>query len=163
MLWFAFACPHTQPAPFLRFAAKLDFEDYDAKPPRVDILHPLTWEKLTKKSFPPVQLGQSPPVWLPTFVKLENRLVQKGDLFQEWAESEEPFVCLRGVRQYHNNPGHSGDSWWLHRGSGIGSLSFLLTQLIEVGTRPVDAAQFQFNITPSGYTINPGRIAFTDG
>jgi hypothetical protein len=28
-----------------------------------------------------------------------------------------PFLCMRGVREYHEHPQHSGDDWMLYRGS----------------------------------------------
>lgn len=139
------------------FGAEIDFSDYDAKPPKVNLVHPLTGQPLSKATLPPLVLGNR-VLFLPTFERSGDQLVQKGDLFQEWAGTGKPFVCLRGVRQYHENPGHSGDSWWLHRGSGAGSLAYLLNQLIILGTRPVDVPYYQIKLL--GTSVSPERLEY---
>jgi len=40
-----------------------------------------------------------------------------------------PFFCIRGIREYHNHPYHTGDAWLLYRGTGIGNLNYILDQL----------------------------------
>ncbi|WP_306919914.1 putative metal-binding protein [Rhizobium mesoamericanum] len=44
------------------------------------------------------------------------------DFIQANSLEDEPFLCMAGVREYHDNPAHSGDPWLLHRGSGEGRL-----------------------------------------
>lgn len=58
-------------------------------------------------------------------------------MMQAFSDDQIPFLCLAGVREYHNNPGHTGDSWFLHRGTGAGTLNFLLEQLYKYGVRPM--------------------------
>jgi hypothetical protein len=29
--------------------------------------------------------------------------------------THKPFLCLRGIREYHEHPQHSGDDWFLYR------------------------------------------------
>jgi hypothetical protein len=31
--------------------------------------------------------------------------------------THKPFLCLRGIREYHEHPQHSGDEWLLYRES----------------------------------------------
>ncbi|WP_241359668.1 putative metal-binding protein, partial [Escherichia coli] len=49
-----------------------------------------------------------------------------------------PFLCLPGVREYHDHPAHTGDSWLLHRRSGEGSLHFILESIWKHGVEPLD-------------------------
>jgi len=38
-------------------------------------------------------------------------------------DTNRPFFCVPGIRQYHDQPQHSGDSWLLHRQTHEGSLA----------------------------------------
>lgn len=58
-----------------------------------------------------------------------------------------PFICLPGVREYHEHPGHTGDSWFLHRLSGVGTLYNLVTQLYHYGTEHIVGYQYHVAIT----------------
>jgi hypothetical protein len=40
-----------------------------------------------------------------------------------------PFVCMVGTREYHDHPGHVGDSWANYRALDSYSLGGILTQL----------------------------------
>lgn len=44
-----------------------------------------------------------------------------------------PFLCVAGVREYHDHPAHSGDPWELHRTTGAGSLVRLLDLIHTYG------------------------------
>jgi hypothetical protein len=55
------------------------------------------------------------------------------ELMQSYGPDEEPFLCLPGVRAYHEHPGHTGDSWLLHRARGDGRLITILTHLHKYG------------------------------
>src|SRR6185437_3217307 len=59
--------------------------------------------------------GAAPPLCPPEMCMLQFGL-----------PDEVPFLCLAGVREYHEHPAHTGDSWWVHRTTGAGSLSHLL-------------------------------------
>jgi hypothetical protein len=64
--------------------------------------------------------------------------IQFMNMIQAHGPDEVPFLCLPGVRQYHDNPAHTGDSWLLHRRSGEGSLHFLVEQIWKYGVNPVE-------------------------
>lgn len=128
-----FAAPHVKPHPVL-FAAKIDFTNYDLWPPSVRFIDPFTGELVRRSQLPPFlrivpQEGQ-PGAMAP------QSLVQA---FQD----EEPFVCMQGVREYHDNPAHTGDLWLLHRGSGLGTLFYLLDKLHAYGVSTLAGYQFQ--------------------
>lgn len=40
-----------------------------------------------------------------------------------------PFICMAGVREFHNHPSHTGDSWENYRGRGGYDLGGILTQI----------------------------------
>lgn len=76
-------------------------------------------------------------------------------------ENNLPFLCIPGIREYHNHPSHSGDSWLLHRGvGGEGSLGFIIEKLFEYGITPMVTyqAQFTLNITGLNLAIDPNNI-----
>jgi len=54
-----------------------------------------------------------------------------------------PFLCIAGVKEYHEHPGHSGDSWELHRSSGAGRLVRILEVIHRYGVAPIQ----DFNVT----------------
>jgi Predicted metal binding domain len=43
-----------------------------------------------------------------------------------------PFACMKGVREYHTHPSHTGDAWETIRGGGKFTLGGILTQLWHV-------------------------------
>jgi hypothetical protein len=66
---------------------------------------------------------------------LQMRAVQP--LMQAHAPDEVPFLCIAGVREYHNHPGHTGDDWMLHRASGAGRVVRLLEVIDRYGLQPM--------------------------
>ena len=48
-----------------------------------------------------------------------------------------PFLCIAGVREYHEHPAHSGDAWELHRADGAGRLVRLLEIIHRYGVVPI--------------------------
>ncbi|RUY35501.1 hypothetical protein EN981_26380, partial [Mesorhizobium sp. M7A.F.Ca.CA.001.13.2.1] len=71
---------------------------------------------------------------------------------------DEPFLCMAGVREYHDNPAHSGDPWLLHRGSGEGCLAFILDKIIKYGIVPIEQLQIQLQPTIVGMVVSPQAI-----
>ena len=161
----AFAAPNVRPA-VAPFGVLLDLRNYDVEPPSIRFVNPFTRAplkaaevghpfprfevagKTLMQAEPPAQAGnaageQQPPA--PQQVQLQLRHV--GNLLQTWGpDDDRPFICLAGVREYHDNPGHTGDPWWLHRGMGAGRIVTLLNNLSKYGTEQiVDMAYQAFN------------------
>jgi len=44
----------------------------------------------------------------------------------------QPFVCMKGVREYHTHPSHVGDAWQTVKGADRFTLGGILTQLWHV-------------------------------
>jgi hypothetical protein len=62
---------------------------------------------------------------------------------QAYGPDEVPFLCLAGVREYHEHPGHSGDIWEFHRISGAGRLVRLLEIIHRYGVEPLQGFNVQ--------------------
>jgi len=95
--------------PIVPLTVDIDFTNYNLWAPSVRFLNPI----------------QFSPIYLPAVRKLADGKVQQL-MIQGHPITKEPFICLPGVREYHNHPEHSGDSWDLHRYTGEGTLYFLL-------------------------------------
>lgn len=121
-LEFIFTSPKLTPASVV-FCAQIDFTNYDTEPLSIRFINPYTSTPLTRKEIP-INFWQ---VNLPqNFVP--GSPIAPLDLLQGRPD-DIPFICIRGVREYHNHPAHSGDSWFLYRTRGEGKLGFLLDQL----------------------------------
>lgn len=69
-----------------------------------------------------------------------------GFLMQSWTPDGIPFLCVRGVREYHRNPAHTGDAWLLHRGRGEGTLDSILSAIHHHGCFSVREYLYEFGI-----------------
>lgn len=117
-----------------------DYTNYDAQPPSVRLVDPFTGKPFTADELPttlnralaaqPLQLPGLPPGG-----NLEVRGAQP--LMQASAPTDVPFLCIAGVREYHQHPGHSGDAWELHRPGGAGRLVRLLEIIHRYGVVPI--------------------------
>lgn len=132
-LYFGFAAPLLRPVPIL-FAVSIDFTNYDAEPLSVKFVHPV--------SFAPQKMNEMPHQF-PR--KIEGQVPFQPLLIAEM--DQEPFICIPGVREYHEHTFHTGDSWFQYRGrNGEGSLCFLLDNLHLYGSHPVKHYTFQLTI-----------------
>lgn len=135
------AAPQLSPAPLVT-GVLFDYTDYDLRPPSVQLVNPFTripWRReelptsLRRRAqdqalvIPGLQLppGAAPP-----------RIAQLQDLIQAYPDGV-PFLCIAGVREYHEHPAHSGDLWELHRPAGAGRLARILEVIDTYGVRPL--------------------------
>jgi hypothetical protein len=133
-----FAATRLNPA-CLVFGALLDFTDYDYQPPSVLIVHPFTRVPYKSRDLPnqmmrTTHLQNHPAAAVPGLIA-----VAPQPLLIAHAPDDVPFLCLPGVREYHNHPAHTGDLWALHRKSGEGTLHFILSQIYKYGVEPIDS------------------------
>ena len=154
----------TQP-PAVVFGVLIDFTNYDLWPPSVTLVNPFTRVPYKAKELPnplirrvPVAhpaptnapTGDAPPTAPGATATTPGQPMATAGvaapqapqfapqpLMQWWGEEEVPFLCLPGVREYHENPAHTGDSWLLHRRTGAGTLYFILDQIDRYGVQPV--------------------------
>lgn len=124
-----------------------DYSNYDAAPPSVRLVHPLSGTPYAAAQLPTVLNRALPaqPLMLagqageqPAFM-----LTPQMQLMQSYGPEEIPFLCLAGVREYHEHPAHSGDSWELHRSHGAGRMVRLLEVITRYGVDPITGFNVQ--------------------
>ena len=171
-----------------------DYSNYDAAPPSVRLVHPLTREpykwsevptRLPRMPAPPAVAQALPPAVaqalppgvaqalppgiaqalppgiaqaLPPAVAqalppgvaqalpqggAQAQLVVPIPLMQAYGDDDIPFLCVAGVREYHDHPAHSGDHWLSHRTSGAGRLVRLLEVISKYGLETIHSFEVQ--------------------
>jgi hypothetical protein len=131
------------------FSVRVDFSNFDIEPPSVKFIDPFTGIALTRKDVPvnfwqfkyPPQINNQLPL---------NMQVQQQDLLQGGPEMI-PFLCIRGVREYHEHPYHTGDSWLLYRNTGVGNLNYLLDQLYNNSIALVNGHSISLTTSITGF------------
>lgn len=160
----AFATPNIKPYALVPYAVLMDLSNYDVEPPSLRFVNPFTREPLRRREIPTnLQRLKLPgnPLQFPAIMFNPQQPgamlalapgVLSQDLLQAWTpEDDEPFVCLQGVREYHDNPGHTGDPWWLHRGKGMGGICRLLDLLSKYGTEAMREPAYQMKFEAQGF------------
>ena len=159
-IFVAFAAPRLKPAPLIG-AVVIDFTDYDLRPPSVTFVDPFTRQPLRSAEMTmqmvrrPAMPGMPPEAFEGLFASGQ---IQPSLMIQAHGPNERPFLCLPGVREYHEHPAHTGDSWLLHRASGSGSLHFLVEQVLTYGVNPVDQWQMELRPTVTGVAMQLASI-----
>jgi hypothetical protein len=84
------------------FKARFNLSDYDLRAPSLEFLDPWTNELLSYENM--FKAFEFEPVRGAHLVLLGDHPI-----------THRPFLCLRGIREYHEHPQHSGDDWLLYR------------------------------------------------
>ncbi len=147
------ATAKTQPIAILVGVA-FDYTNYDVAPPSVRLVHPLTREPYNLSDLPTQLLrmpaptagavplpppggGQPQPPGTPQAqILVAQPLMQAHD-------NDTPFLCVAGVREYHEHPAHTGDHWELHRTSGAGRLIRLVEIISKYGPETISGFDVQ--------------------
>lgn len=84
------------------FKARFDLTDFDLRAPSLEFRDPWTDALLP---------------YVTMFRALEYEKDRKAHLvlLDDHPATHNPFLCLRGIREYHEHPQHSGDDWLLYR------------------------------------------------
>lgn len=150
------------PQIFVPFGALINFEDYDARPLQVTLVHPCSERALKFNEVLPqvMQLGMAQVRGHFLRVRQDASQMHGFSVDQvlqgyEFDPEASPFLCIAGVRAYHDHPAHNGDSWWLHRGLGHGSLHQIINMLWSYGTKNVIQPHLQNQIAHIGYIMQP--------
>ena len=126
--------------PVLVLAVRLDFTDHDVRPLSVRFVHPFNGSVLTKD-----QLQTKMPRLDPTLPPELAAAMQAGGIAPRATEiiqgySGHPaFLCLPGVREYHDHPAHSGDRWEARRASGEGLVFEIIDKIWQYGSAPINS------------------------
>jgi putative metal binding uncharacterized protein len=135
----AMAAPQLKP-PAMVTGVRLDYTNYDASPPSVRLVNPFTGVPYLFKDLPTALKRSIPGIAfaLPGLPAGQQMMVnQQVPLMQANTGDEIPFLCLAGVREYHDHPAHSGDGWELHRRTGAGRIVRLLELIHKYGSQPL--------------------------
>ncbi|NOJ44741.1 putative metal-binding protein [Bradyrhizobium archetypum] len=147
-IFVVFAATKPRPPPIVA-AIVLNFTDYDLRPPSVSFVDPFTREPIPAKLLQVQILRRAaiPGATPETILALAQQGgVQVTNMIQYNSPDDRPFICLPGIREYHDNPAHTGDSWLMHRSSGEGSLAFILEKIWHHGVSPIEHYQVQVQI-----------------
>lgn len=114
-----------KPVPFCLFSIKIDYTNFDTMPPSISIINLFTSKKEKYVNVPPYispdqQNKQS-------LIDEKFKSINQNVLLQD--NKKDLFFCLRGIKEYHEHPQHSGDSWFLYRTAGKGDIITILDQL----------------------------------
>ena len=117
------------------FGVRVGLDDYDQRPPSVTFRDPWSWDPL------------------PFDTMLRANHVDDGGrpfavLLPDHPITHRPFLCMRGVREYHEHPQHTGDDWMLYRGH-MG----LFTVLSTIWRTCVENAHPNLVATPAGLQV----------
>jgi hypothetical protein len=126
----------------IAMCVRIDFTNYDLWPPSVIFIDPFSGAALTTIE----QVGI--PIARRTEQGMAQPMIQAHPPFP-------PFLCLPGVREYHDHPGHNGDAWLLHRGSGAGGLFFIVDKLSTYGSESITGWQFDMQAKLSQGILAP--------
>ncbi len=145
--------------PAIVTGVRLDYTNYDAEPPSVQLVDPFSKEPYRAANLP-VRLDRQvpgaggPPAALGP---MPVQLVAVQPYMQWYSPDDIPFLCLPGVFEYHAHPGHSGDPWELHRSEGAGRLVRILDVVHRYGVAPIDNLVVQLQFVPQiqGFHANP--------
>ena len=118
------------------FKARFDLTDYDLRAPSLEFRDLWTNELLPFNTM---------------FRALEFQRERQAHvvLLDNHPVTHKPFLCLRGFREYHEHPQHSGDEWLLYRND----LS-LFTAVMSLWRVSIDLVQPMLMPHPSGLQIN---------
>ena len=134
--------------PAIVTGVQFDYTNYDAEPPSVRLVDPFSGRLFQNKELP-IRLPRmipGPEMFAPVPGGPKLQLNAAQDLMQAHSPEDWPFLCIAGVKEYHDHPGHSGDPWELHRSAGEGRLVRLLDVISKYGLDTVTG--FQVNLVP---------------
>lgn len=106
----------------------LNFDNYDIWAPSLTFI-----DIFTRKPAPP-------PV---RALNWNDDGQEQNALIGRHPETQLPFLCLPGTREYHSHPEHSGDDWLLHRAEGRGSLAAICEEVWQRMVRTLVGYRFE--------------------
>jgi hypothetical protein len=138
------ASPRLSP-PAVVCAVAFDYTNYDAIAPSVTFVNPFSMEPYLASELP-TALNKAMPAQslaLPGGQAGNLQVMSAQPLMQSHSPEDVPFLCVAGVREYHDHPGHSGDAWEQHRAAGAGRLVRLLEIIHRYGVEPINGYSVQ--------------------
>lgn len=168
-----FAAPHLNP-PGVLFGVVIDFTNYDLWAPSVRFVEPFTLEPLPAHQAPAVLKRAAPPMqdaadaatpggqpadanspsgaegrpFIQGFPPGMQVIFQAPPL-QNLVQGHPgglPFLCMAGIREYHDHPFHSDDPWLVHRDTGVGTLQHILDVIHRHGVLTLKQWNYQISM-----------------
>jgi hypothetical protein len=141
-----FAAAHLKPSAML-YGVAIDFWNYDFWPPSVTFIDAFTLQPLTVDQLPNRLPKKATAVQMPGLPP--GMIVERQpDLLVQAHEDKKPFLCMKGVREYHDHPQHSNDPWLPLR-TGSGSLYHILDVIYRHGIRSIPAYSILMQVAPA--------------
>jgi hypothetical protein len=144
----AFCAPQLKPIPIV-FAVNINFSNYDLEPLSLKFIHPLTYKTLTIQ-----ELGNP----FGRNISTEPGKVEIQPLALGLAD-QTAFICLPGIREYHEHSDHGNDPWLDHRGKGgEGTLGYVIDKLYQFGISAISHLSVQINIVNAAIGLDGKKI-----
>ena len=86
------------------FGVRITLDDYDQRAPSVTFRDAWDWTLL---KFPEMARGSN----------IDSTGKVSAVVLDVHPMTGLPFLCMRGIREYHEHPQHTGDDWMLYRGA----------------------------------------------
>lgn len=139
----AFLSINFRPA-VLTLTARFDFTDFDVRPLSVKFVDPFNGNEIIAEQLPS-RMKQLDPAFPPNIAAtmIANGQLPPHQYLIQAYPGHPGFLCLPGVREYHDHPAHSGDAWELHRASGEGSMLQIAEKIWQYGSNPIDRVGFE--------------------
>lgn len=137
--------------PMMTACIRIDFTNYDLWAPALEFIDPVTGDYAAPAVQALVDSDEGP----------------RELLVHSHPDTNRPFFCVPGTRQYHDHPQHSGDSWLLHRRTGAGSLATICERVWQAMARNVLGVHVELQTVPGGLQVQlrlasaPGEVAPT--
>jgi hypothetical protein len=134
--------------PVVALTARFDFTDFDLKPLSVKFIDTFNGNELPAEQLQSRMKRLDPafPPEMATAMMAQGQQPRHQDLIQAYP-GEPGFLCMPGVREYHEHPAHSGDAWELHRATGEGSMLQIAEKIWQYGSDPIDRVGIELRQT----------------
>jgi hypothetical protein len=135
--------------PVVTACARIEYDNYDRWAPSVTFIDFFNREPCV------------PPVGARKWVDG----VEQNVLIGGHPRTGRPFLCIPGVREYHEHGEHSGDDWLLHRSQGAGTLGAICELIWQRMVRNVVGVRAESHVlrTPDGQYVGQSRWTLVQG
>jgi len=125
--------------PVVVLTARFDFTDFDLRPLSVKFIDLFSGIELPAEQLQSRmrRLDPAVPPEIAATIMAQGQQPPHLDLIQAYP-GQPGFLCLPGVREYHDHPAHSGDAWELHRATGEGAMLQIAEKIWQYGSDPID-------------------------
>ena len=120
------------------FVVRIDFTNYNTMPPSIVFIDKKDGTAIKQRNLG-ISFIKVNQTWTGNQCKLDFQSILVGN------PDDIPFICIPGVREYHLHPAHSGNSWFLHKIRGEGTLGFLIDQLYSHSIENMNTATIHLN------------------